>query len=83
MNWKYAVLILTGLLIFACSDDDDKDRFNPAEQALIDDALLIEFLQTHYLTEDKAIDTILNNETPLYSLVEEDIVEWNDIDYKL
>ena len=83
MNWKYAVLILTGLLIFSCSDDDDKDRVDPAEQALIDDALLIEFLQTHYLTEEKAIDTILNNETPLYSLVEEDIVEWNDIDYKL
>mgnify|MGYP001815263321 CR=1 FL=1 len=83
MNWKYGFILLLGLLIFACSDDDDDDNFDPVEQEAIDDALLIEFLQTHYLTEDKAIDTILGDETPLYDDIEVEIVERNDIDYKL
>ena len=82
MNWRYAVIFLAGLMIFAC-DDDDNDKGNPVDQALIDDELLIEFLQTHYLTEDKTIDTILNNETPLYSLVDVENVTRNDIDYKM
>jgi uncharacterized protein YcfL len=82
MNWKYAVLFFTALLTFACSDDDD-DNVDPAEQSLIDDELIIEFLRTHYLTEDKAIDTILNNETPLYSQVDVENVEWDDINYKM
>ena len=84
MKWKYAVALLLGALIFACNNDDDnKVKHDPVEQALIDDALLVEFLQTHYLNEDKAIDTILNNETSLYSLVDVENVEANDIDYKL
>jgi len=83
MNWKYAVVFLIGTLIFSCSDDDDKDKFDPIEQEAIDDALLVEFLQTHYLTEEKAIDTILNNETSLYSLVDIENIERDDIDYKL
>lgn len=83
MNWKYAVLFLTGLLIFSCDDDDDNNKTNPADQALIDDAVIVEFLQTHYLNEDKAIDTILNNETPLYSIVDVENVEQNDINYKM
>jgi len=83
MNWKYALVFLIGFSILSCNGDDDKDKFDPVEQALIDDALLIEFLQTHYLTEDKAIDTILNNETSLYSLVDVENIEREDIDYKL
>ena len=84
MNWKYAMIVLLGLMIMACSDDDEKEEeFDPVAQALIDDAILIEFLQTHYLTEDKAIDTILNNETPLYGLVDVENIEYFDIDYKM
>ena len=84
MNWKYAIAFLAGALIFACNDDDDnKVDYDPVAQAMIDDELLVEFLQTHYLTEDKTIDTILNNETSLYSLVDVDNVEFDDIDYKL
>lgn len=84
MKWKYVAALLLGALIFACNNDDDnKVKFDPVEQALIDDELLVEFLQTHYLNEDKAIDTILNNETSLYSLVDVENVEANDIDYKL
>lgn len=83
MNWKYAVVFLIGAIVFACSDDDDKDKFDPVAQALIDDDLLVEFLQTHYLTEEKVIDTILNNETSLFSLVDVENVRQNSIDYKL
>ena len=84
MKWKYGLVLLLGIFVFACNnDDDDKDNFDPVEQAVIDDALLVEFLQTHYLNEDKAIDTILGNETPLYDQVDVDIIERDDIDYKL
>ena len=83
MNWKYGLVLLLGILIFACNDDDDDEKFHPVAQEAIDDALLIEFLQTHYLTEDKAIDTITGNETPLYSDIQVELVERDDIDYKL
>ena len=76
------MLIAAGF-IFACSDDDDKDKTDPVAQALIDDELLVEFLQTHYLTEDKAVDTILNGEQSLFEIVEVETVEHNDIDYKM
>lgn len=84
MKWKYAFAFVLGALIFACNNDDDnKVDFDPVAQALIDDELLVEFLQTHYLTEEKTIDTILNNETSLYSLVDVENVDFNSIDYKL
>lgn len=84
MNWKYALIFIVGSLVFACNDDDDnKVDFDPVEQALIDDQLLVEFLQTHYLTEDKVIDTILNNEISLFSLADVETIEANDIDYKM
>lgn len=84
MKLKYLLVLFLGLVIFACNnDDDDKDTHDPVAQALIDDEILIEFLQTHYLTEDKAIDTILNGETPLYSIVATDFIEYLDIDYKM
>ncbi len=85
MKLKYLIVLILGIAIYACSDDDDddKDNHDPVAQALEDDADLVEFLQTHYLTEDKAIDTIMNGETPLYSIVEIDNINYNDIDYKM
>jgi len=85
MKLKYLLVLILGIVIFSCSDDDDKDQidFDPEAQAVIDDVKLVEFLQTHYLTEDSAIDTIMNGETPLYSIVTTDLIEYNDIDYKM
>lgn len=80
---KYVLILLAGLFIFSCGDDDDDDKFDPVAQALIDDDLLVEFLQTHYLTEDNAIDTITNGETPLFNIVETDYMEYKDVDYKM
>lgn len=79
-----AVLSIT---FFSCGGDDStdsEDNFDHAAQALIDDADLIEYLQTHYLNEDdNAIWTITNNETPLMDNVEEQTVVKDDINYKL
>lgn len=83
MKLKYVLVLLLGFFIFSCGDDDDTETHDPAAQALIDDEILIEFLRTHYLTEDRAIDTILNGETPLYDIVTTDNVVYYDIDYKM
>lgn len=85
MKFKYLFLLILGIGIFSCSDDDDskEDDHDPVAQALIDDAVLIEFLQTHYLTPEKEIDTIINGETPLYEIVSVDEIEYNEIDYKM
>jgi FKBP-type peptidyl-prolyl cis-trans isomerase FkpA len=85
MKLKYLFLLILGIGIFSCSDDDDSNEIDhdPVAQALIDDETLIEFLKTHYLTEEKEIDTIMNGETPLYDIVTTDEVEFNDIDYKM
>ncbi len=85
MKLKYIFLLILGIGIFSCSDDDDSKigPHDPVAQALIDDATLIEFLQTHYLTPEKEIDTITNGETPLYDIVSTDAIEYNDIDYKI
>ena len=84
MKLKYLLVLILGIVIFSCNnDDDDKDTFDPVAQAIIDDEILVEFLQTHYLTEDNAIDTITNGETPLYNIVTTDNIEYNDIDYKM
>lgn len=84
MKLKFlALFFLMGIVIFSCSDDDDEDEFDPAAQALIDDDILVDFLQTHYLTPEKEIDTILNGEIPLYTQVEIEDITLNDIQYKL
>ena len=85
MKLKYLLLLVLGIGIFACSDDDDPQQsdHDPVAQALIDDELLIEFLQSHYLTPENEIDSIRNGETPLYNIVTTDQVEHNDIDYKM
>ncbi|MEN8123678.1 MAG: FKBP-type peptidyl-prolyl cis-trans isomerase [Bacteroidota bacterium] len=83
MKLKFLAFLLISILVFSCSSDDDEEKFDPAAQALIDDATLVDFLQSHYLNEDSRIDTILNNETPLYSQVEVENVVLEDITYKL
>ncbi|UCE93580.1 MAG: FKBP-type peptidyl-prolyl cis-trans isomerase [Flavobacteriaceae bacterium] len=85
MKLNYLFVLLLALGIYACSDDDEPKAsdHDPVAQALIDDAVLVEFLQTHYLTEEMEIDTITNGETPLYDIVTTDEIEYNDIDYKM
>ncbi len=85
MKLKYLLILILGIGIFSCSDDDNSNEIDhdPVAQALIDDETLIEFLKTHYLTEEKEIATIMNGETPLYDIVTTDEVEFNDIDYKM
>jgi len=83
MKLKFLLTFLLAGLVFACSSDDDKDNHDPVAQALIDDETLVEFLRTHYLTPEKAIDTITNNETPLYDLVSSEQIEYNEISYKM
>lgn len=85
MKLKYIFLLILGIGIFSCNDDDDpkEEPYDPVAQALIDDAVLIEFLQSHYLTPEKQIDTITNGETPLYDIVTTDAIEYNEIDYKI
>lgn len=83
------ILILT-LLLFSCKKDDNPtDNFDPAAQALLDDATLKEYLQTHYYipAEDNEpfgnIDTIQNGETSLFSQITTQEVKYKDVDYKL
>lgn len=85
MKLKYLFILILGIGVFSCSDDDDSnvDDHDPVAQALIDDEILIEFLKTHYYTPEKEIDTIMNGETPLYDIVTTDQVEFNDIDYNM
>ena len=78
-------LALLSLLFVACGGGGGKDdKFDASAQALLDDAALIEYLQTHYLNEeDGGIWTITNNETPLMDMVKTQNVVENDISYKM
>lgn len=84
MKIKNILFILSlGLAIVACNKDD-KDSYNAAEQAVLDDEALVEYLQTHYLNDDDGgIWTIDGNQTPLMDQVEVEEVTENDIAYKL
>lgn len=84
MNIKYLIsFLILGLLIFSCSNDDDK-AFDHAAQAIIDDEALVKYLTTHYLDNtDGIIKTIKNSQTPLINLVNSKVVVKNDISYKL
>ncbi len=87
MKLKYLVLLFIAITtVFSCKDDDDdKEKHDPVAQALIDDDLLVEFLQSHYINEDKLVDTIMNNETSIYNsdkLSIQNITE-NEVSYKL
>ncbi len=80
---KLIILLAFILLVVACKKDD-KDNFDAAIQAEIDDENLIEYLQTHYLNEtDGGIWTIDNGQTPLIDQVDVDLIDYNDIEYKL
>lgn len=90
MKLKYSILlIIIPILFFSCKKNDNNAPFDPAAQALIDDELLIDFLQTHYYKAPEnnepfgAVDTIMNNETPLFNQVEIENVTQDNIDYKL
>ncbi|MEN8185921.1 MAG: FKBP-type peptidyl-prolyl cis-trans isomerase [Bacteroidota bacterium] len=84
MKLKYLAFLLIAVIAFSCNDDDDDDdKHDPVAQALIDDDLLVEFLQSHHINEDKRVDTILNGETPLYDLVETEDISYEDVNYKL
>jgi uncharacterized protein YcfL len=87
MKLKYLVLLFIAITtVFSCKDDDDdEEQHDPVAQALIDDDLLVEFLKSHYINDDKLVDTILNNETSIYNssqLSIQNITE-NEINYKL
>tara|TARA_R110002073_G_scaffold72537_1_gene177727 strand:- start:766558 stop:767382 length:825 start_codon:yes stop_codon:yes gene_type:complete len=91
MKLKYIIpiFILIAALVSCNKDDDKEDDFDAAAQALIDDGDLIAYLQSHYYIPPAdgevfgVIDTIMNNETPLFSQVEIQNVTENDISYKL
>lgn len=91
MNNKILLASLLLLfVIFSCKkDDDDDEPFDHAAQAIIDDDVIREFLETHFYTpaiEDESfgvIDTILNGETPLIDVVTIQNETFDDISYKL
>ena len=81
---KLVVLMLLSSVFISCGKDNNTDSFDAAEQAAIDDATLIEYLQTHYLNEDDGgIWTITNNETALMDQVAVQNITKDDIAYKL
>lgn len=82
------VFIVISLAIFSCKKDDDGDDvvddYDAAKQEVIDDELLISYLQAHYLNEtENSIDSIQNGETALIEQVTTQIVVENDISYNL
>jgi len=85
MKLKYlALLFIATITIFSCKKDDDEEvPHDPVAQALIDDEKLVTFLKTHYLTEDKAVATILSDETPLFDQVETQSLTYSEVQYKL
>jgi len=83
MKLKYIIILLITISIFSCKEDEEEEKHDPVAQAILDDAELVEFLQTHYLNADNELELITDGETPLYTEVETDDVLYNDIDYKM
>jgi len=84
MKLKYFLYFLLATTFISCSDDDDdKDTHDPVAQALIYDDILVKFLQSHFINEDKRVDTIMNGEIPLLDYVDIEDITLNDIKYKL
>ena len=80
-NIGLILILLT--VIFAC-DDDTAQVFDHAAQAIIDDELLIEYLEGHYY--DSGLDSIKDittSQPSLLSQVQVQTVEENSISYKL
>jgi len=79
----FYILILS-IIISSCKKDSPVVPFDAANQSLLDDAILIEYLQTHYLNDaDGGIWTITNGETPLMDQVSVQEITNNEVDYKL
>lgn len=85
MKFKNLLIIIAlGLFIFSCNKSNNTTSFDAAQQAIDDDATLVEYLQTHYLNDaDGGIWTITNGETPLMDQVETENITKDDINYKL
>lgn len=90
MKLKYIIPILALFItIFSCNKNDDDEIFDAATQALLDDATLIDYLQSNYYipAEDNepfgTIDTLMNNEPSLFEQVETQNITHNDISYNL
>ncbi len=78
------LIVVSGIVLYACNNDNNTEVFDAAEQALIDDDALVEYLQTHYLNpDDDGIWTITNGETPLMDQVSVQNITKDDIAYKL
>ena len=83
MKLKYIIILLIAVSIFSCKEDDEVEKHDPVAQSAIDDAELVEFLQTHYLNPDNEVELITDGETPLYTEVETDNITFNDVNYKM
>jgi hypothetical protein len=89
MKIKYIFPIILSLFIISISCNNSSDNFDHEGQAVIDDLLVREYLETHFYTPPVVgenfgtIDTILNGETPIMSQVITQNVNFVDIDYKV
>lgn len=83
---RIVLLCLLSAVWMACGGDDDEEPFDPVQQAIIDEELIVDYLQSHFYNAEKnSLDTIYDNQTSLWDddrLGIDNITE-NDIDYKL
>ena len=82
-----AFILVIGLMILSCGgSDSSSSNFDAEAQAVLDDASLVDYLETHYLNDDDGgIWTITNGESSLMNdarLNVENILK-DDISYKL
>lgn len=85
MKIKYAIAtaLLTMLVIVGCKEDDFVP-FDYAGQEVLDDAALVEYMKNHYFDEvSDSIKLIDNGQESFYEQKEVQIINSNDIDYKL
>lgn len=86
---KLVVVALSFFALFSCKKNELPTPFDHAGQAIVDDAILKTFLETHYYTPPVAnahfgrVDTIQNGETSLLSQVTAEDVTLGDISYKV
>ena len=83
MKLRYIITLFIALSIISCKKSEEEEPHDPVAQSKIDDALLVEFLQTHYLTADNEIEEITAGETPLYTQVETDDITYDDVQFKM
>ncbi|MDA8596533.1 FKBP-type peptidyl-prolyl cis-trans isomerase [Flavobacteriaceae bacterium] len=84
---RLLALALLAVVYTACNNDDDEEPHDPVQQAIIDDEILVAYLQSHYYNDEtETIDTLESTSSPsLYddSRMGIDDVLANEIDYKL